>query len=73
MDLNKIEKLALMAKDGDKKVKEEQQLIQHVFYKKSSLKQYSDCINIPYSRAVRLKNSALKKLKGMLNPQDYLM
>jgi len=52
---------------------EEQQLIQHVFYKKHSLKQYSDYSNISYSKAVKMKNSVLKKLKGMLDPEDYLM
>ncbi|MEQ8156172.1 MAG: sigma-70 family RNA polymerase sigma factor [Clostridiaceae bacterium] len=52
---------------------EEQELVDYIFYKKHTLKQYSDYTSLSYSRAVKMKKSVLKKLKEMLKEEDFSM
>jgi RNA polymerase sigma factor (sigma-70 family) len=48
---------------------EERELIDMLFYKKNSIKAYSDKKGMGYLQAVRMRNRTLKKLRGYLDPE----
>lgn len=52
---------------------EEHELVEYVFYKKKTLKEYASYMDMPYYTAVKLKGKILNKLKKLIGEENYNM